>query len=172
MDAQQFMKFWGHHSALGGAAAVSACAADQLFKAWMIGVLDASPVHKIVLAPFFDLVLVWNRGISYGLLKQEGDAGRWGLVAISLVAVLGLAYWLAHVHNRFSAVAIGLIIGGALGNVIDRVQYGAVADFFSFHIGTFHWYIFNLADVAIVGGVAGLLFESLKVSHKSAGKQA
>ncbi|MGO9869550.1 MAG: signal peptidase II, partial [Rhodomicrobium sp.] len=75
------MKFWGHYSALGGAAAVLACAADQLFKVWMIGALDASPVHKIVLAPFFDLALVWNRGISYGLLKQEGDAGRWGLVA-------------------------------------------------------------------------------------------
>ncbi len=172
MDANRFMKFWGHYSALGAGTAFAAAAIDRLFKVWMIGVFDNSPVHKIMLAPFFDLVLVWNRGISYGLLKQESGAGRWALVAFSFIAVLALAYWLANVHSRFSAIAIGLIIGGALGNAIDRVQFGAVADFFSFHIGTFHWYIFNLADVAIVAGVGGLLFDSLNASHKSAGNQA
>jgi len=166
------MKLWGHYSALGAGSAFSAAAIDQLFKVWMIGVFDAGAVHKIMLAPFFDLVLVWNRGISYGLLKQESDAGRWALVAFSFIAVFALAYWLANVHSRFPAIAIGLIIGGAAGNAIDRVQYGAVADFFSFHIGGFQWYIFNLADVAIVAGVTGLLYDSLKASHKSAGKRA
>ena len=74
--------------------------------------------------------------------------------------------------SRLPALSLGLIIGGAAGNVIDRIRFGAVADFFSFHIGSFHWYIFNLADVAIVAGVAGLLYDSLMASHKSAGKQA
>ncbi len=166
------MKLWGHYSALGAGTAFFAAAIDQLFKGWMIGVFDAGPVRKMMLAPFFDLVLVWNRGISYGLLKQEADAGRWALVAFSLIAVIALAYWLANVHTRFSAIALGLVIGGALGNAIDRVRFGAVADFFSFHIGGFQWFIFNLADVAIVAGVAGLLYDSLKASHKSAGKQA
>ena len=166
------MKFWGHYSALGAAVALAAASADQLFKLWMIGVLDAQPVQRIALTPFFDLVMAWNRGISYGLLKQDSDAGRWGLVAVSVLAVLALAYWLAQLQSRFPALSLGLIIGGAAGNVIDRVRFGAVADFFSFHVGSFHWYIFNLADVAIVAGVAGLLFNSLAASHKSAGNQA
>ena len=166
------MKFWGWYSALGAGVALAAGLVDQLFKAWMIGVFDAAPVQKIVLAPFFDLVMAWNRGISYGLLRQESDAGRWVLVVVSLAAVVALAYWLAQLQNRLPALSLGLIIGGAAGNVIDRIRFGAVADFFSFHIGSFQWYIFNLADVAIVAGVAGLLYDSLVASHKSAGKQA
>jgi signal peptidase II len=166
------MKLWGCYSALGAAVALVTAAADQLFKLWMIGVLEDRPVQKIVLSPFFDLVMAWNRGISYGLLKQDSDAGRWTLVAVSVVAVLGLMYWLAQLHSRFPALSLGLIVGGAAGNVVDRVRFGAVADFFAFHAGSFHWYIFNLADVAIVAGVAGLLFDSLAGSHKSAGKQA
>lgn len=166
------MKFWGGYSALGASVALAAGLVDQLFKAWMIGVFDAAPVQKIVLTPFFDLVMAWNRGISYGLLRQDSDAGRWVLVAVSLAAVLALAYWLAQLQNRLPTLSLGLIIGGAMGNVIDRIRFGAVADFFSFHIGSFYWYIFNLADVAIVAGVAGLLYDSLVASHKSAGKQA
>jgi signal peptidase II len=166
------MKFWGRYSAFGASIALAAGLVDQLFKAWMIGVFEAAPVQKIVLAPFFDLVMAWNRGISYGLLRQDSDAGRWVLVVVSLAAVLALAYWLAQLQNRLPALSLGLIIGGAAGNVIDRIRFGAVADFFSFHIGSFHWYIFNLADVAIVAGVAGLLYDSLVASHKSAGKQA
>ena len=166
------MKVWGPYSALGaGIAAVSALA-DQIHKAWMIGLFEANPAHKIILAPFFDLVLVWNRGISYGLLKQEGNGGRWALAIFALAAVLALTCWLAHIRSRLAAAGVGLIIGGALGNAIDRIRFGAVADFFSFHIGSFHWYVFNLADVAIVAGVAGLLFDSLTPSHKSAGKEA
>ena len=78
------MKFWGRYSAFGASVALAAALVDQLFKAWMIGVLDAAPVQKIVLAPFFDLVMAWNRGISYGLLRQDSDAGRWVLVVVSL----------------------------------------------------------------------------------------
>ena len=166
------MKLWGSYSAPGMAAALLAAAADQLFKVWMIGALEASPAKKIVLAPFFDLVMAWNPGISYGLLKQDSDLGRWVLIAVSLLAVLGLSYWLAQLPHRLPALSLGLIIGGAAGNVADRIRFGAVADFFSFHVASFYWYIFNLADVAIVVGVAGLLFDSLTGSHKSAGKQA
>lgn len=166
------MKFWGPHSTLGAGVAAAAAAADQLHKIWTIGLLTANPVHKIQLAPFFDLVLVWNPGISYGLFKQDSDAGRLALAVFSLAAAAALTYWLAHLHNRLSAASVGLIIGGALGNAADRIRFGEVADFFSFHIGSFNWYIFNLADVAIVAGVAGLLYDSFLVSHKSAGKQA
>ncbi len=166
------MKFWGRYSALGASVALAAGAADQLFKAWAVGTLQSSPVQKIVLAPFFDMVMAWNRGISYGLLKQDSDAGRWILVAISLSTAVALAVWLARLESRLPALSLGLIIGGAAGNAIDRIRFGAVADFFSFHIGSFHWYIFNLADVAIVAGAAGLLFDQFAASHKSAGKQA
>jgi len=166
------MKVWGPYSALGVSIAAAAAIADQLHKAWTIGLFDSIPARRIALAPFFDLVLVWNRGISYGLFKQDSDAGRRALAAFSLCAVLALVYWLARLQNRLSALSAGLIAGGALGNGIDRVRFGAVADFFSFHIGGFQWYIFNIADVAIVAGVAGLLYDSLISSHKSAGKQA
>jgi signal peptidase II len=166
------MKIWGRYSAFGVSVALAAALVDQLLKAWIIGLLDAAPVHKIVLTPFFDLVMAWNRGISYGLLRQDSDAGRWVLVVVTLAVVLALAYWLAQLQDRLPALSLGLIIGGAMGNAIDRIRFGAVADFFSFHIGSFYWYIFNLADVAIVAGVAGLLYDSLMASHKSAGKQA
>jgi len=166
------MKIWGRYSAFGVSVALAAALVDQLLKAWIIGLLDAAPVHKIVLTPYFDLVMAWNRGISYGLLRQDSDAGRWVLVVVTLAVVLALAYWLAQLQDRLPALSLGLIIGGAMGNAIDRIRFGAVADFFSFHIGSFYWYIFNLADVAIVAGVAGLLYDSLMASHKSAGKQA
>src|SRR5262249_17461617 len=157
---------------LGLGCAAAAVAADQVHKAWMIGLFESEGVRKFAVAPFFDVEMVWNPGISYGLFKQDSEAGRWALAAFSLCAVLVLIYWLSQLQPRFAAICVGLIAGGALGNAIDRIRFGAVADFFSFHIGGFHWYVFNLADVAIVAGVAGLLYDSLVASHKSAGKQA
>ncbi len=165
------MRFWGSLSLTGASVAAVTTVTDQFHKIWMIGVFDAERGQKITVTPFFDLVLVWNRGISYGLLKQESDSGRLALAGFSLVAILALSYWLAHLHTRLSAVSVGLIIGGALGNAIDRLHYGAVADFFSFHVAGLNWYVFNLADVAIVAGVVGLLYDSLTSSHKSAGNQ-
>ncbi|MBI4724040.1 MAG: signal peptidase II [Rhodomicrobium sp.] len=165
------MKIWGPYSLLGLSAAAAACLTDQLHKLWMIGILKAEPEQKVTLAPFLDLQLTWNRGISYGLFRQDSDAGRWALIAFSVAAVLALAYWLAKFQNRLPAIGVGLIIGGALGNAIDRLHYGAVADFFYFHIGSFGWYIFNLADAAIVAGAAGVLYDSLTSSHKSAGNE-
>jgi|SRR5271165_7586456 len=165
------MKVWGPFSALGLSVGVLAALADQLHKRWTIELLEALPGRKIVVAPFFDLELAWNRGISYGLFKQDSDAGRLALAAFAVCAVIALAYWLAHLQTRLAAIGAGLIIGGAIGNATDRLHYGAVADFFAFHVGSFHWYIFNVADVAIVVGVGALLLDSLWFSHKTAGKQ-
>jgi signal peptidase II len=156
---------WGPFSALGLAAAAVACAADQASKLWLIEAFDLASKGVVKLAPFVDLVLTWNTGISYGWFAQEGPVGQGALLAFKVVAVALLWVWLARASGRSSAMALGLIIGGAIGNAIDRAAYGAVADFVLLHVETatwrFNWYVFNLADVAIVAGLAGLLYESL-----------
>lgn len=161
--------FWGPHSPLGLGVAALTVLADQAHKAWMLYVYNIGAKGTVTVTPFFDLVLVWNQGISYGLLPQESAAGRWGLILFALAASLALAAWLAHQTSRLAAISIGLVIGGAIGNAIDRVIYGAVADFFSFHAFGFQWYVFNLADSAIVAGVVGLLYDSLFGGHKKVG---
>ncbi|GAB6844159.1 signal peptidase II [Methylorubrum rhodinum] len=118
-------------------------------------------------APFADLVVVWNRGISYGLFQQEGGVGRWLLVALSLAASVGLSIWMSRAATRLLAVALGLIVGGALGNAIDRAAYGAVFDFVHLHAGTWSWYVFNVADAAIVAGVVGLILDSLRPAART-----
>jgi signal peptidase II len=157
---------WGPFTALGLAATFIACAADQASKLWLIMVYDLAGKGVVKLAPFVDLVLTWNTGISYGWFQQEGPLGQWALLALKVIAVALLWIWLARATSRLSAISLGLIIGGALGNAIDRLVYGAVADFVLLHVETatwrFNWYVFNLADVAIVVGVAGLLYESLR----------
>jgi signal peptidase II len=158
--------FWGPLSPLGLGVAAVTLLIDQAHKAWMLYVYDIGSKGVITLAPFFDLVLVWNRGVSYGLFPQDSSLGRWALILFAFGAVVALAAWLARVASPLPAVAIGLIIGGALGNAIDRILYGAVADFFSFHAFGYQWYIFNVADTAIVAGVVGLLYESLFGGHK------
>lgn len=110
--------------------------------------------------PFMDFVYLWNTGISYGLFPQ-GDMGRWVLLAIKVVAAILFAAWLARTPRRREAVALGLLIGGALGNAVDRLVYGAVFDFISLHAFGFRWYVFNIADVAVVVGVIVLLYDAL-----------
>ena len=158
------MKIWGPYSFTGAALAVATVVCDQVHKAWMITIFGDAQRPKITVTPFFDLVLVWNPGISYGLFKQYSDAGRWVLIGFAVAAAIALTYWLAQLQTRLAAASVGLIIGGALGNAIDRVHYGAVADFFSFHVSGFNWYVFNLADVAIVAGVVGLLFRLIQIA--------
>jgi len=159
---------WGPRTRPGLLAAALAFLLDQGSKVWLLHIYDLGARGVVEVLPFFDLVLTWNAGISYGLFPQESDLGRWLLIAFMLLAALALWVWLARVESAFGAVAIGLTIGGALGNALDRVLYGAVADFFSLHALGFHWYIFNIADVAIVAGVLGLLYESAKSSHTPA----
>ena len=156
---------WGPLSGLGLALGAAVCLLDQALKVWLLFVFRLADRGTVAVAPFADLVLTWNTGISYGWLQQEGPFGQWALLVLKAVAVALLWIWLARAGSRLSAVALGLIIGGAIGNAIDRLAYGAVADFVLLYLRTptwrFDWYVFNLADVAIVAGVVGLLYESL-----------
>lgn len=137
---------------------------DQALKLWLLFGFDLAGRGRVPVLPFFDLVLTWNKGISYGMFQQEGPLGQYALLALKIIAVILLWIWLARATNRLMALSLGLIIGGALGNAIDRLAYGAVADFALLHLTTasftFNWYVFNLADTAIVAGVAGLLYDS------------
>jgi signal peptidase II len=142
---------------LGFGTALAAIAIDQAHKAWMLGPFELGQKGRVAVAPFLDLVLVWNRGVSYGLFPQEGDLGRWLLIALGLAGSILFSWWLLRSERALTALALGLVIGGAFSNVVDRLIHGAVADFFLFHIGGFEWYVFNLADVWIVAGVAGLV---------------
>ena len=155
---------WGPLTRLGLLAAAAAIVVDQVTKLWLIYVFDLGARMPVRLAPFLDLVLVWNKGISYGLFQQEGPVGKWVLLALKAVAVALLWIWLARAGSRMTAMSLGLIIGGAIGNTVDRLIHTGVADFVLFHITSetvhFTWYVFNFADCAIVAGVVGLLYES------------
>ena len=156
---------WGRLSALGLAVATITCAVDQASKFWLLLDFDLASRSPFSLTPFIDLSLTFNTGISYGLFPQQGPVGPWALLAFKVVAVIFLWAWLTRATSGLTAVALGLIIGGAVGNAIDRLHWPGVMDFVLFHVETtaftFRWYVFNLADVAIVAGVFGLLYESL-----------
>jgi signal peptidase II len=130
---------------------------DQAHKLFMLGPFGIKEKGHAPLTPFLDLVLVWNRGVSYGLLTQDSEVGRWLLVALGIVGTVLFSRWLWVTRGMLASLSLGLIIGGALSNVIDRLAYGAVADFFLFHVGGFEWYVFNLADAWIVAGAVGLV---------------
>jgi signal peptidase II len=146
-------------------AAVAVLVIDQATKLWLLFVFDIAHRGAVEVTPFFDLVLAWNTGISYGWFQTESAAGQAILLAIKATAVIVLAIWMARSQTRLATIALGLIIGGAIGNAIDSLAYGAVVDFALFHVQigekTFNWYVFNLADTAIVAGVAALLYDSL-----------
>ena len=137
---------------------------DQASKLWLLNVFDLAHRGIVKVTPFFDLWLAWNIGISFGWLQNDSQAAQLTLMAVKVVAVIALAIWMARSQTRLATVALGLIIGGAVGNGIDRLAYGAVVDFALFHVeiggNTLNWYVFNLADVAIVAGVAALLYDS------------
>jgi signal peptidase II len=144
---------------------------DQATKLWFLHGYDLRIHQPLVLAPFAELVVVWNRGISYGLFQQETELGRWILVVGSIVASLALGVWMLRTNVRVLALSLALIVGGALGNAVDRTIYGAVFDFVHLHWGRFSWYVFNVADAAIVAGVAGLLYDSLVLEPRRARKR-
>jgi len=149
---------------LGIIAAIVTLVLDQASKLWLLHVFDIGRRGTVRVTPFFDLVLALNIGISFGWLQNDGQAAQLALMAVKALAVVALAIWMARSHTFLATVALGLIIGGAIGNGIDRLAYGAVVDFALFHIEiagtTYNWYVFNLADVAIVAGVAALLYDS------------
>lgn len=146
--------------------AVVVLALDQASKLGLLFGADIASRPPIALTPFLDLTLVWNRGISYGMFQMPHDFGRWALVAGSVVAIVALGIWLMRAGNRVLAVGLGLIIGGAVGNLIDRVYWGAVVDFVHFYVGSFSWYVFNVADAAIVFGVIALLYDAFWIEGR------
>lgn len=144
----------------GLSVAAATVALDQASKAWIVhGVMN--PPRVIEIAPFFNLVMVWNTGASFGLFGSAPAWGRYLLVAVAAAICAGLAVWLARVGSRPLAAALGLVIGGAAGNVVDRLVHGAVADFLDFHAFGYHWPAFNAADAAISVGVAALVVDGL-----------
>ena len=149
----------------GVIAAIAALALDQASKLWLLFVFDIGHRGAVKLTPFFDLVLAWNPGISFGWFQNDSPTAQIVLMLVKAVAVIVLAVWMARSRTLLATLALGLIIGGAIGNAIDRFAYGAVVDFALFHVQIggkpFDWYVFNLADVAIVAGVAALLYDSL-----------
>ena len=151
-------------NALGAAAALAALMLDQAHKYWMLNVYDIGARQPVTLTPFLDLVLSWNYGVSYSLFSTHDGLARYAMLAVQVAIVVGLIIWLRRVTNHLAALALGLVIGGALGNMTDRLARGAVADFFHLHttlpVGPLANYVFNVADVAITAGVALLLYES------------
>ncbi len=145
---------------LGLVVAALVIVVDQVTK-WVILAVVMQPPRIVEVTEFFNLVLVWNRGISFGLADGGTGAMRWVLVALAGAITVGLLVWLAGMRRPFLAVVIGLVIGGAVGNLIDRVRFGAVVDFLDFHAYGYHWYAFNVADTAISVGVGLLLIDSL-----------
>ena len=148
------------HFGAGLLAALLVLLADQASKWAILRPLDLPVRGQIVLAPVLNLTMVWNRGVTFGLLTGLGAWGSWLLVAVALAVVGALGMWLCRAESRVVAIALGAIAGGAISNVIDRLRFGAVVDFIDAHIGGWHWYVFNVADAAIVCGVAALVIES------------
>ena len=144
--------------------AIATLLVDQASKLWLLYVLDIGHRGTVRVTSFFDLVLAWNIGISFGLFQNDSQLAQIALMAVKALAVVALAIWMARSRTLLASLALGLIIGGAIGNAIDRFVYGAVVDFALFHVqiggNTYNWYVFNLADTAIVAGVMALLYDS------------
>jgi signal peptidase II len=153
------------HLRPGVIAAIAALILDQATKLWLLFVFDLGHRGAVRVTPFFDLEPAWNVGISFGWLQNDSQIAQISLMMVKAVAVVVLAIWMARSRTLVATVALGLIIGGAIGNAIDRFAYGAVFDFALFHLqigaNTYNWFVFNLADTAIVAGVAALLYDSL-----------
>jgi signal peptidase II len=139
---------------------------DQVAKLYFLFVFDLPVREPVRVTAFLDLMVVWNRGISYGLFQQQTEIGRWALIGISIAAAIGLSVWIRRTSGHLLSASLGLIVGGAIGNAIDRVAYGAVFDFIHVHLGSFSWYVFNVADAAIVAGVVGLLYDSFVLDKR------
>lgn len=134
---------------------------DQLSKYWVTAILELRERGVVEFLPVFNLTWVENTGVSMGLFRAEGDLGRWLLVGVTLAIAVGVAVWIARETNRVDTAALGLVLGGALGNIVDRVRYGYVVDFFHAFWRDHHFYVFNVADAAITIGVILLLQRAL-----------
>lgn len=144
-------------------------AADQFSKWIVTGPLGINQIgDQMELLPIFNLTYVQNRGISLGLLHADGEAGRWLLVAMTAAIAIGVAWWIARETKRGDQLALSLILGGALGNIVDRVRFGFVTDFADLHFGAFRpFLVFNVADAAISIGVVILLLRAFLIREKA-----
>jgi signal peptidase II len=158
------MRMPQHLPRLGLFIATLVFAADQLSKYYILRIINLDEREPIQITPFMDLAMAWNTGVSYGLLSTHMQGL---LVALSLAIAVMLIYWLRKATKPLAAASYGMLIGGALGNALDRLLHGAVADFVLLHWGTWNWYIFNVADIAIVAGVAVLLYDAIFDSRKA-----
>ncbi len=145
----------------GYALALAVLAADQGTKYWVLHGLHLQDGHFLVLLPVLNFVLVWNHGVTFGLLNGPGAFNWIVLATIALAVVTVLGGWLWRTDKTFNVLAIGAIMGGAVGNVVDRLRFGAVVDFIQAHLGAYSFYVFNVGDSAIVCGVIALMAESL-----------
>ena len=162
---------WGRWSGIALKVAMATFVIDQAHKFWMLYVYDIASKGRVYVTPFLDIVFVKNIGISYSMFNQDSQSGQYLLAGFAVAVSLALWVWIARAgESRLMAISVALIIGGALGNALDRVLVGGVADFFSMHAFGLYWYVFNIADVAIVAGVVGLLYDSYKSSRKDAAK--
>ena len=139
---------------------------DQLSKYWILAVYDLPAKASVEILPFFSLTMVWNKGISLGLFQADGEFGRWVLIAVTGIVTIFLTFWLAKAHGNVLKLALGLVIGGAVGNIIDRMRFGAVVDFVHLHAFDYSFYVFNVADAAITFGVLCLLLDAYLVSKE------
>lgn len=145
---------------IGAITALIAFIIDRISKWWFIDIFELPLKGTVEILPIFDVVMVWNRGVSFGFLWADGDGGRWALVVMNLVIVAVLLYWLKSAKNIVLSGSIGLVIGGAFGNIYDRIKFGAVADFFQFHWQEWYFAVFNVADSFIFIGAVLLIFNS------------
>jgi signal peptidase II len=152
---------------LGAAVALGVLAADQVSKWWVLEIVGLAHRGPLVLLPVLDLRMVQNRGITFGLLNGSGSIGPAVIVLVAIAVVIGLGVWLWRTEGTVVAVAVGAIAGGAIGNVADRLRLGFVIDFIQAHAFGWSWYVFNLADAAIVCGVAALLVDGLLDGRRS-----
>lgn len=157
---------------LGLAALLVTLGLDQATKLGLYFGTDLVLTQPWRLTSFAEFLVVWNRGVSYGMFQQEGSLGRWVLVMVSCVAAIALILWMRRAESRLLGLALGLVAGGAIGNAIDRAAYGAVFDFVHLHWGRWSWYVFNVADAAIVAGVVGLILDSVRPAPKRGDSQS
>lgn len=141
--------------------------ADQLSKWWVLESFSLQEKGSVVLLPFLNFTMVWNKGVSMGFLSANGELGRWLLVIVTSGVAIGLAIWLYRGADKWVSIALGGIVGGAIGNIIDRIVHGAVVDFIHLHAFNWSFYVFNVADAAISLGVIILLFDGLRSDDKS-----
>jgi signal peptidase II len=158
---------------IGLACAALALSLDQgskLLLLYTFHFIDMGPRDRVPVLPFFNLVMVWNPGVSYGLFPAHGPAGTAAIVVLTMALVAWLGWWLWGAQHKILTAGLGLVIGGALGNLVDRLIYAQVADFFHFYVHGFDWYVFNIADCAIALGVAALLYDLLLQPEPEAGE--